>query len=111
MCVFKNCVFTRVFYVCFLSCVGVLPVFPNFANVLYGWPHVLRGTGVFDLGKIKIEFSVVSDSEECQLPDAFYWIKKYYFQPKLSNFEILRIQVITVHARTLNSPTFFEQAS
>ena len=31
--------------------------------------------GVDDLGKVKIEFSVVSDRGECQLPDAFYRIK------------------------------------
>ena len=29
------------------------------------------------LAKVEIEFSVVSDRGECQLPDAFYWIKKY----------------------------------
>ena len=33
--------------------------------------------GVFDLAKVEIEFSVVSDRGECQLPDAFYRIKKY----------------------------------
>ena len=32
---------------------------------------------VFDLGKVKIEFSVVSDRGDCQPPDAFYCIKKY----------------------------------
>ena len=35
------------------------------------------GRGVFDLAKVEIEFSVVSDRGECQLPDAFYLIKKY----------------------------------
>ena len=40
----------------------------------------LRGPGGFDLGKVKIEFSVTSDRKEhCQLPDAFYWIRKYCF--------------------------------
>ena len=39
----------------------------------------LSGTGeVFDLAKVEIEFSVVSDREECQLPDAFYRIKNYF---------------------------------
>ena len=33
--------------------------------------HKLRGPGVDDQGKVKIEFSIVSDREECQLPDAF----------------------------------------
>ena len=38
----------------------------------------LRGLGgVFDLAKVEIEFFIVSDREECQLPDAFYRIKKY----------------------------------
>ena len=30
---------------------------------------------VFDLAKVEIKFSVVSDREERQLPDVFYWIK------------------------------------
>ena len=35
--------------------------------------YSLRGRGgVNDLGKVRIEFSVVSDRGECQLPDAFY---------------------------------------
>ena len=34
------------------------------------------------------------------LIDGFYHIKKYYSYPKLSHFEILKIQVITVCART-----------
>ena len=33
--------------------------------------------GVDDPGKVKIELSVVPDRGECQLPDAFYHIKKY----------------------------------
>ena len=37
----------------------------------------IKGAGVIDLGKVKIELSIVSDREECQLPDAFYRIKKY----------------------------------
>ena len=32
--------------------------------------------GVDSLGKVQIEFSVVSDRRECQQPDAFYQIKK-----------------------------------
>ena len=28
-------------------------------------------------GEGQIEFSVVSDGGECQLPGAFYWIKKH----------------------------------
>ena len=31
--------------------------------------------GVDSLGKVQIEFSVVSDRRECQQPDAFYRIK------------------------------------
>ena len=50
--------------------------------------------GVDDLGKV--EFSIVSDRGECQLPDAFYRIKKYCFQPKLTDFEIMKTLVITV---------------
>ena len=53
------------------------------------------GRGVFDLGKVEIEFSIVSDRGECQLPDAFYQIKKYCSLPKFSDFEILKIWVIT----------------
>ena len=49
------------------------------------------------------EFSGVSDRGECQLPDAFYRIKKYCSQPKLSDFEILKIWVITVRVQTLNA--------
>ena len=33
------------------------------------------GGGFDDPGKVKTEFSVVADREECQLPDAFYQIK------------------------------------
>ena len=33
--------------------------------------------GVDDFGKVKIGVSVVSDIWECQLPDAFYRIKKF----------------------------------
>ena len=32
--------------------------------------------GVKKLAKVEIEFSIVSDRGECQLPDAFHWIKK-----------------------------------
>ena len=32
---------------------------------------------VDDLGKVKIEFPAFDDRGECQLPDPFYWIKKY----------------------------------
>ena len=71
--------FMCVFDVCFLSRVGVLPVCRNFQNPKYQFKG-LKGTGgFFDPGKVKIEFSVVSDRGECQLPDAFYWIKKYCF--------------------------------
>ena len=35
------------------------------------------GMGVDDPGKVKIEFYVVPDRGECQIPDAFYQIKKY----------------------------------
>ena len=38
----------------------------------------LRGPGgVDDPGKVEIEFTVVPDRGECQLPDTFYQIKKY----------------------------------
>ena len=37
----------------------------------------LRGPGVDDLGKVKIEFPAFDDRGECQLPNAFYWIKKF----------------------------------
>ena len=33
--------------------------------------------GVDDPGKVEIEFTVVPDRGECQLPDTFYQIKKY----------------------------------
>ena len=62
----------------------------------------LRGPWVNDPGKVRIKFSVVSDRGECQLPDAFNQIKKYCSKPKLSDFEILKIWVITVCAQTLN---------
>ena len=61
----------------------------------------LRGPGVPDLRMVKIEFYVVCDRGRLQLPDAFCRIKIYCFQTKLSNFEISKIQVITVRARTL----------
>ena len=42
--------------------------------------NAVKGAGgVNDPGKDKIEFSVVSDRGECQLPDAFYRIKKILF--------------------------------
>ena len=38
----------------------------------------LRGPGgVDDPGKVEIDFTVVPDRGECQLPDTFYQIKKY----------------------------------
>ena len=38
----------------------------------------LRGPGgVDDPGKVEIEFTVVPDRGECQLPNTFYQIKKY----------------------------------
>ena len=41
--------------------------------------YALRGPGggLFDLAKVEMDFSVVSDREQCQLPGAFYRIKKY----------------------------------
>ena len=59
--------------------------------------------GVLNLGKVKSDFFVVFDRGECQLPDALNRIKKYCSKPKLSNFKILKIQIITVRARTLNA--------
>ena len=41
----------------------------------------IKGAGggvVFDLAKAEIEFPVVSDRGECQLTDAFYWIKNIF---------------------------------
>ena len=41
---------------------------PNYApHILKIWPG-----GVFDLAKVEIEFSVVSDRGKCQVMDAFY---------------------------------------
>ena len=38
---------------------------------------ILKGAGgVDDPGKVEIEFSIVPDRGECQLPDTFYQIKK-----------------------------------
>ena len=43
-------------------------------------PCKIKGAGgVDDPGKVEIEFTVVPDSVECQLPDTFYQIKKYCF--------------------------------
>ena len=39
------------------------------------WGPRKRG---FDLRKVKIEVFAVSDRGECQLLDAFYWIKKHF---------------------------------
>ena len=47
---------------------------------------MLWGRGVDDLGKVKIKFSAVSDRGECQLLDAFYWIKKFCSKHKLLDF-------------------------
>ena len=41
-------------------------------------PCKIKGAGgVDDPGKVEIEFTVVPDRGECQLPDTFYQIKKY----------------------------------
>ena len=56
-------------YVCGLSCNDLNDTNPSCQ---------LRGPGVFDLAKVEIEFSVAPDRGECQLPDAFYRIKKYF---------------------------------
>ena len=37
----------------------------------------LRGHGGQKLAQVEIEFSIVSNRGECQVSDAFYWIKKY----------------------------------
>ena len=56
----------------------VLSIVYSSANSLQWAAFYLRGPGgVDDPGKVKIEFSVVSDRRECQLPDAFYRIRKY----------------------------------
>ena len=36
-----------------------------------GYATLKGAEGVFDLGKVEMEFSIVSDRGECQLPDAF----------------------------------------
>ena len=66
---------------------------------------MLRGRGVDDPGKVKIEFSVVPDRGECQvsatrcfLPD-----QKILFLAEVIRFLNLEIWVITVCARTLNA--------
>ena len=46
-------------------------VFVSFNN------NVKGAGGVFNPAKVEIGFSFVSDRGECQLPDAFYQIKKY----------------------------------
>ena len=48
------------------------------------------------LGTAKVGFDVVSNKKESQLSDAFYWIQKYRFKPKLLLFGIVKIQVHTV---------------
>ena len=45
----------------------------RYVEIKFLW---LRGQGGFDLAKVEIEFSIVSNRGECQIPDAFYWIKK-----------------------------------
>ena len=50
----------------------------------------------------EIEFSIVSDRGECQLSDAFYRIKIYCSQPKLSDFDIFKIWVITNYSMHAN---------
>ena len=51
--------------------------------------HFFKGAGGGGLrpGEGHFEFPVVSDREECQLPDAFYWIKNIV--PSLS-YQILK---------------------
>ena len=66
-------------------------------------PSGLKGAGgVFDLGKLEIEFSVVSDrvaATRCFLPD-----QKIFFLAEIIEFlKILKIWVITVPARTFNT--------
>ena len=76
---------------------------------------------------VEIDFNVGFDRGGPQLPDAFDQIEKCCSWPKLSHFEILKIQEITVRVRTLiafyrklwpilefqnlYSPTFFIQSS
>ena len=50
-------------------------------------PVTVKGAGgAFDLAKVEIEFYVVSDKGECQLPNAFYRIKKYFSLAKVNKF-------------------------
>ena len=43
----------------------------NFKNACRPQKYPFKGAEVDDPGKVKIEFSVVFDRGECQLPDAF----------------------------------------
>ena len=61
----------------------------------------VKGGGVPDLGMVKIEFYVIFVRGEPKLPDAFYLINTIVFLAIVIAFEILKIQVITVHALTL----------
>ena len=48
------------------------------SDIKVGALLIIKGAGgVDDPGKVEIEFTVVPDRGECQLPDTFYQIKKY----------------------------------
>ena len=60
-----------------------------------------KGAGGPQPGDGQIRVSVVSNRRGPQLPDGFYQIKNYCSYPKLSHFEIVKIQVITVCVQIL----------
>ena len=70
-------------------------------KIFYNRTCVKGAGGGPHLGIFKIEFSVVHDRGEPQLPNTFYRIKKYLSQPKLSQLQILNLLVITLRAQTL----------
>ena len=49
--------------------------------------------------EVDFPFFVVSYREEWQLPGTFFGMKKYFFKPKLSNFEIAKMRTIKLRAR------------
>ena len=49
----------------------------NFTKNIDNSKSLKGGRGVFNLANVEIEFSIVSDRGECQLPDVFNRIKKY----------------------------------
>ena len=59
----------------------------HFTNEDYEpYKYCLRGPGVFDLGKVEIELSVVSNRREFQLPDVFLLNQTILFLVKVFEF-------------------------